>query len=187
MANENSYVSMNIRAGKIYKKGCLSSTVIIDGKYSIQMDANVNVHGFDIAYEMADFWCKEKAKELDIVYRVKAKHDIRKRLDVTLAKRDGIEIDDYSELAPFKDMRSMRKLMQYAYEEVGYDRLKLVMGKGLEHVEELKVEKLQSEKRVNDANKELAMSLIRIQKDTGVDISAMVNNDEVMALYNELA
>lgn len=180
-----SYINLGYGAiSDNYKKGRLTASLLVNGKY--QSGKSVSLHSVtpEIAYDTVTLWAETQSKELSIEYRPTPLAKLMAKINKTeYVEQVGSESPVVMAL---NNKLLFKAALKEGYRLFGYARIKDVVDHCMESVKELEVEEQNKNKIKDDAAKTVAATLFEIFKTQGIDMSSTINDERTLAHFKEL-
>lgn len=184
--------SPNKSAGRPF--GSYTAALMVDGVYKTGKGISLTKEDKgQIAYDTVSLWALDKAAELEMTtFVMPSKEALDKRIlglgkSVNLGNKAlTVNLGESKYTAMFKGKGYARAALKNAIQDLGIDRVKGVMLDLVEHLDQFEIEYNDQAQKQEDANKTIAQSLFDVCKSTGIDMSASINNADVLMIYNQL-
>lgn len=184
----------NAKAGAGIPHGAYTAQLMIDGVYKTGKSQAITLEDEGvIAYDTVSLWATDKALEMGVTsFTMPSKDELDRRLAGnkkslnSVNKAVTVNPNESKHTSMFKGKGYARAALKRAIEELGIDRVKAVMLDMVEHLDQFEIEFNEKAQKQEDANKTIAQSLFDVCKNTGIDMSASINNAEVLMIYNQL-
>lgn len=176
-----------IRLGTVSTTGkeAFKATLYDGQKYIAQKQAEISQHGEQLAYEIVDLWAKEKAAEYDCEYAKKPISVLRGTISTTkkkTANKKGYRTWRHQ----CQTSDDFKSLIEVIYEMQGWEKTRRWLDLGFKHYQAHHEFVRTEQERQKKANWLVANSLIKAEKETGVDMRSSINNPDVLRIYNEI-
>lgn len=169
-----------------YPMGRFQATLHLSGKKTKSKSAALHIHEPELAFEMVDFWAKEKVNEFGCKYEPVSMSELVNRIENPDTPRVNYTKSKTKVSNIWHNKKFFKIALRNAFHEVGYDILEGVLTEGLKELEIInKVAVLDREAKTN-AQTMMAQSLVNILNDTGVCMESSITDKIVLAEYRKL-
>lgn len=176
---------------KTYAQGALVAQVLINNKYHKGSEFLLHRMSLEEAIKRASNWCLEMSKKYSIEVEPLCVHDIKARLSKPIGERLTPEEKPHVKLSSLlldalSHPTRRKAVIKHAISIVGIAKLAAILDDTNQEFDAVSSEQIEIANAEKSANKAIAESMFKVQKETGIDMISKIADPSVLLLFKEL-